>query len=140
MSLTLPIKRCHSWAGYRTLPSSPFKTLALSSAAELVGVARPRCGGSVTRESDLSNGENDDISIGRLHAAFAEAPLWNAKPPRFDVFARSRGLPRMRSNNGTEKLASHRAKRAATILKATLANNAARHLRQRAGQCHRPPG
>src|SRR3954454_1385983 len=56
----------HSWAGYRALPSSRFETLALSSAAELVGVARPRCAGSVTRESDISNGENGDISIGRL--------------------------------------------------------------------------
>src|SRR3954470_12887052 len=55
-------------AGYRALPSSRFETLALSSAAELVGVARPRCGGSVTRESDISNGENGDISIGDLHA------------------------------------------------------------------------
>src|SRR3954447_18424731 len=59
-------KRCPSWAGYRALPSSPFETLALSNAAELVGVARPRCGGSVTRESDISNGENGDISIGDL--------------------------------------------------------------------------
>ena len=32
------------------------------------------------------------------------------------------------------------AKRVAAILKAALANNAARHLRQRAGQCHQPPG
>src|SRR4051794_11461608 len=71
MSLTLPIRDViHSWAGYRALPSSPFETLALSSAAELVGVARPRCGGSVTRESDISNGENGDISIGRLHPPF----------------------------------------------------------------------
>src|SRR3954447_3294275 len=59
-------KRCPSWTGYRALPSSGFETLALSSAAELVGVARPRCGGSVTRESDISNGENGDISIGGL--------------------------------------------------------------------------
>src|SRR4051794_41987291 len=58
---------------YRALPSSPFETLALSSAAELVGVARPRCGGSVTRESDISNGENGDISIGRLKPASRSA-------------------------------------------------------------------
>src|SRR4051794_14875717 len=70
MSLTLPIRDViHSWAGDRALPSSPFETLALSSAAELVGVAQPRCGGSITRESDISNGENGDISIGRLQAA-----------------------------------------------------------------------
>src|SRR3954447_25031535 len=72
-------KRCPSWTGYRALPSSPFETLALSSAVELVGVARPRCAGSVTRESDISNGENGDISIGDLHAAFAEARLRNLK-------------------------------------------------------------
>src|SRR4051794_35175438 len=76
MSLTLPIRDViHSWAGYRALPSSRFETLAPSSAAELVGVARPRCGGSVTRESDISNGENGDISIGGLHLGPRAA--WN---------------------------------------------------------------
>jgi hypothetical protein len=75
---------------YRALPSSPFETLALSSAAELVGVARPRCGGSVTRESDISNGENGDISIGGLQRCFAESPLWNRNQPRFEVFGSSR--------------------------------------------------
>src|SRR3954454_25163523 len=63
----------HSWARYRVLPSSPFETLAPSSAAELVGVARPRCGGSVTRESDISNGERGDISIGGLHPCLRTA-------------------------------------------------------------------
>src|SRR3954470_11338773 len=69
-------------AGYRALPSSPFETLALSSAAELVGVARPRCGGSVTRESDISNGENGDISIGDLHGMHARSGHGNREISR----------------------------------------------------------
>src|SRR3954454_13161133 len=75
----------HSWAGYRALPSSPFETLALSSAAELVGVARPRCAGSVTRESDISNGENGDISIGRLQRVVLPNAPQAAKPLRLNV-------------------------------------------------------
>ena len=69
MSLALPIRDVTRGQGIALC--LPFETLALSSAAELVGVARPRCGGSVTRESDISNGENGDISIGGLHAPFA---------------------------------------------------------------------
>src|SRR3954470_15206891 len=83
MSLTMPIRDVTRGQGYRALPSSPFETLALSSAAELVGVARPRCGGSVTRESDISNRENGDISIGDLQTQFRGSAFMEPKSALF---------------------------------------------------------
>src|SRR6185369_3650884 len=46
-SLALPIRDVTRGRD-RVLPSSAFENLARSSAAELVGVARPRCGGSAS--------------------------------------------------------------------------------------------
>src|SRR4051794_21315233 len=57
--------------------------LAWSSAAELVRVAQPRCGGPIM--SDISNGESGDICIGDLHAPFAEARLWNVTSKLLDL-------------------------------------------------------
>jgi hypothetical protein len=73
-------------------------------------------------------------------AFFAEVPLWNGNQLCFEVFASSCGQIRNRFGPAIEKPALRGAKRVAEILKSTLANNAARHLRQPAGQCHRPPG